>query len=56
MSMITTTDMIAQAIRVTDGNHDKGAGAIAEGIVEYLNLRGYGIVLMADLRHGGDAR
>ena len=40
---VVSVDELANHIRVVDGNHSLGAGALAEKIVEFLIKRAHGI-------------
>ena len=37
----SAVDIVAQAIRIADGDHSKGAGSLAEAIVEHLDGAGF---------------
>ena len=41
--VVVSVDELANHIRVVDGNHSLGAGALAEKIVEFLIERAHGI-------------
>ena len=41
--VVVSVDELANHIRVVDGNHSLGAGALAEKIVEFLIKRAHGI-------------
>lgn len=49
-----TVDLLAQLIREVDGNHDKGAGALAEAILESPQLRNVLISMVQPLQFHHD--
>jgi hypothetical protein len=44
-----TINTVAAVIRMVDGNHDKGAGALAEALVETLATAGYALVKLPEM-------
>lgn len=47
--MNSVIDVVAQTIRTVDGNHDLGAGALAERLIEGLQVQGFAVVKLPDM-------